>query len=51
MIKYIPDYILILVYDLAAIMLMAAFWVSGLWFWLWIFERIARRREERKDRS
>lgn len=42
---------LVLVYDLAAILVLAAAWVGGLWLWLWIFDRIARRREERKDRS
>jgi hypothetical protein len=40
-----------LVYDLAVVLFLCFAWVGGLWLVLWIFERIARRRQERKDRS
>jgi hypothetical protein len=42
---------LTLVYDLAAVLVLAFFWVGGLWLMLWIFEKIATRREKQKDRS
>lgn len=34
--------------DLAGILLIALAWVSGLWLWLWIFDKIAARREHSK---
>ncbi len=42
------DHWLVLVYDLAAILVMAVAWVGFLWLALWIFERVARWREARK---